>query len=95
VQDVADNRWHYSMGLSTPAATVAMIAARLFIDGGAIELGGALPVNPNGGHLGEAYIHGMNGIAEASARCAAPRSTKSQATARSWSPPAPMSPPAA
>src|SRR6185369_4465869 len=39
--------------------------ARHFIADGAIELGGALPVNPNGGQLGEAYIHGMNGIAEA------------------------------
>jgi 17-hydroxy-3-oxo-4-pregnene-20-carboxyl-CoA lyase len=39
--------------------------ARHFISGGAIELGGRLPVNPNGGQLGEAYIHGMNGIAEA------------------------------
>ena len=39
--------------------------ARHFIGGGAIELGGRLPVNPHGGQLGEAYIHGMNGIAEA------------------------------
>jgi len=39
--------------------------ARSFIAGGAIELGGRLPVNPHGGQLGEAYIHGMNGIAEA------------------------------
>jgi acetyl-CoA acetyltransferase len=39
--------------------------ARHFIAGGAIELGGRLPVNPHGGQLGEAYIHGMNGIAEA------------------------------
>jgi acetyl-CoA acetyltransferase len=39
--------------------------ARHFISGGAIELGGRLPVNPHGGQLGEAYIHGMNGIAEA------------------------------
>jgi acetyl-CoA acetyltransferase len=39
--------------------------ARHFIADGAIELGGALPVNPHGGQLGEAYIHGMNGIAEA------------------------------
>jgi len=39
--------------------------ARDFIADGAIELGGRLPVNPNGGQLGEAYIHGMNGIAEA------------------------------
>src|SRR5207249_9143514 len=39
--------------------------ARDFIAAGAIELGGRLPVNPHGGQLGEAYIHGMNGIAEA------------------------------
>jgi acetyl-CoA acetyltransferase len=39
--------------------------ARHFIAGGAVELGGTLPVNPHGGQLGEAYIHGMNGIAEA------------------------------
>jgi acetyl-CoA acetyltransferase len=39
--------------------------AREFIAGGGIELGGRLPVNPHGGQLGEAYIHGMNGIAEA------------------------------
>jgi acetyl-CoA acetyltransferase len=39
--------------------------ARDFIADGGIELGGHLPVNPNGGQLGEAYIHGMNGIAEA------------------------------
>ena len=29
-----------------------------------IEMGGALPINTHGGQLGEAYIHGMNGIAE-------------------------------
>ncbi|WP_117213952.1 lipid-transfer protein [Allorhizocola rhizosphaerae] len=40
-------------------------AAKDFIADGAIELGGRLPVNPHGGQLGEAYIHGMNGIAEA------------------------------
>ena len=28
-------------------------------------IGGELPINTNGGQLGEAYIHGMNGIAEA------------------------------
>ncbi|HET6874484.1 MAG TPA: lipid-transfer protein [Acidimicrobiales bacterium] len=39
--------------------------ARDFIAGGAIELDGRLPLNPHGGQLGEAYIHGMNGIAEA------------------------------
>lgn len=35
-----------------------------FIADGAIEIGGRLPVNTHGGQLGEAYIHGMNGIAE-------------------------------
>jgi acetyl-CoA acetyltransferase len=38
--------------------------AKDFIAGGAIELGGRLPINTHGGQLGEAYIHGMNGIAE-------------------------------
>ncbi|MEU8240134.1 lipid-transfer protein [Actinoplanes missouriensis] len=39
--------------------------ARHFLADGAIELDGRLPVNPHGGQLGEAYIHGMNGITEA------------------------------
>jgi acetyl-CoA acetyltransferase len=39
--------------------------ARHYIADGAIEIGGRLPLNPHGGQLGEAYIHGMNGIAEA------------------------------
>jgi acetyl-CoA acetyltransferase len=30
-----------------------------------LSLGGRLPINTNGGLLGEAYIHGMNGITEA------------------------------
>ena len=38
--------------------------AKDFIRDGAIQLGGRLPVNTHGGQLGEAYIHGMNGIAE-------------------------------
>jgi 17-hydroxy-3-oxo-4-pregnene-20-carboxyl-CoA lyase len=39
--------------------------AAAFVAGGGIGLGGSVPVNPHGGQLGEAYIHGMNGIAEA------------------------------
>ena len=39
--------------------------AKDFLRDGGIELDGRLPVNTNGGQLGEAYIHGMNGIAEA------------------------------
>src|SRR3981081_3296789 len=31
---------------------------------GATEGGARLPINTHGGQLGEAYIHGMNGIAE-------------------------------
>jgi acetyl-CoA acetyltransferase len=39
--------------------------AKEFVRAGAHARGGRLPLNPNGGQLGEAYIHGMNGIAEA------------------------------
>ena len=39
--------------------------AKDFIKGGTIGIDGRLPVNTNGGQVGEAYIHGMNGIAEA------------------------------
>jgi acetyl-CoA acetyltransferase len=38
--------------------------AKDFLRDGNIELGGSLPINTHGGQLGEAYIHGMNGIAE-------------------------------
>jgi acetyl-CoA acetyltransferase len=40
-------------------------AAKDFIKDGNIEIGGRLPVNTHGGQLGEAYIHGLNGVAEA------------------------------
>ncbi|HEV8298587.1 MAG TPA: hypothetical protein VGQ20_14875, partial [Acidimicrobiales bacterium] len=38
--------------------------AKDFIADGNIELGGKLPVNTNGGLLGEGYIHGLNNILE-------------------------------
>ncbi len=38
--------------------------AQDFITDGALEIGGRLPINTHGGQLGEAYLHGMNGIAE-------------------------------
>jgi acetyl-CoA acetyltransferase len=38
--------------------------AKDYIREGNIARGGALPVNTNGGQLGEAYIHGLNGVAE-------------------------------
>jgi hypothetical protein len=36
----------------------------VFIQDGALELGGRLPNNTHGGLLSEAYIHGLNNIAE-------------------------------
>jgi acetyl-CoA acetyltransferase len=38
--------------------------AKEFVRDGNLSAGGRLPTNPHGGQLGEAYIHGMNGIAE-------------------------------
>ncbi|WP_213308475.1 lipid-transfer protein [Paraburkholderia sacchari] len=38
--------------------------AKDFIRAGHHQRGGKLPLNTHGGQLGEAYIHGMNGIAE-------------------------------
>jgi acetyl-CoA acetyltransferase len=39
--------------------------AKDFIRAGQHARGGRLPVNTNGGQIGEAYIHGLNGVAEA------------------------------
>ncbi|MBS0467146.1 MAG: lipid-transfer protein [Proteobacteria bacterium] len=39
--------------------------AKEFVRAGHHARGGKLPVNPHGGQLGEAYIHGFNGVAEA------------------------------
>jgi len=39
--------------------------AKDFIKNGNIQIGGDLPINTHGGQLGEGYLHGMNGIAEA------------------------------
>lgn len=38
--------------------------AKDFLSGDMGKLGSQLPINTHGGQLGEAYIHGMNGIAE-------------------------------
>ncbi|MEN8184884.1 MAG: lipid-transfer protein, partial [Myxococcota bacterium] len=38
--------------------------APAFSEGGALELGGRLPVNTSGGGLSEAYVHGMNLVLE-------------------------------
>jgi acetyl-CoA acetyltransferase len=38
--------------------------AKDFIKGGGIAIDGRLPINTHGGLLGEAYIHGMNSMAE-------------------------------
>ena len=64
--------------------------ARHFIADGALELGGRLPLNPNGGQLGEAYIHGMNGIAEGVRQVRGSGGQPGRATSStSSSPPAP------
>ena len=39
--------------------------AAAFVADGNIELGARLSVNPHGGQLGEAYLHGLNGVSEA------------------------------
>jgi acetyl-CoA acetyltransferase len=47
-----------SFGFCAPGEAAAFVRER------GIGPGGALPVNTNGGQLGEGYIHGMNGVAE-------------------------------
>ncbi|PHV66493.1 lipid-transfer protein [Williamsia muralis] len=39
--------------------------AKDFIADGNLEVGGLLPSNTHGGQIGEAYLHGVNGVAEA------------------------------
>ena len=36
-----------------------------FVKHGNLDMDGSLPTNTHGGQLGEAYLHGMNGVAEA------------------------------
>jgi acetyl-CoA acetyltransferase len=38
--------------------------AAAFVAEGGLEIDGRLPANTHGGQLGEAYIHGVNGVAE-------------------------------
>ncbi|MFI2837618.1 acetyl-CoA acetyltransferase [Mycolicibacterium neoaurum] len=46
-------------GFCEPGAAASMIAA------GETRIGGRLPVNTHGGHLSEAYVHGLNHVVEA------------------------------
>jgi acetyl-CoA acetyltransferase len=55
-----------------------------FAADGALELGGRLPVNTHGGQLGEAYLHGMNGIAEAVRQLRGNPSTRSSMRGTCW-----------
>jgi acetyl-CoA acetyltransferase len=66
--------------------------AKDFVKGRRIELGGRLPLNTHGGQLGEAYLHGMNGVAEAVRQIRGTASTRSPTSRTSSSPPAPASP---
>ena len=69
--------------------------AKDFIADGAIELDGGLPLNTHGGQLGEAYIHGMNGIAEGVRQLRGTSVNQVSGDGPCWSPPAPACRPAA
>ena len=67
--------------------------AKEFVRDGHIGPGGKLPTNTHGGQLGEAYIHGMNGIAEGVRQVRGTAVNQVEGTSStSWSPPAPASP---
>ena len=52
--------WHLeSMGFCKPGEAAAFVAD------GHVDLGGSVALSPNGGLIGEAYIHGMNLVTEA------------------------------
>ncbi len=57
----------HSAGASAARRTRILQAGegKYFIREGNLEIGGRLPSNTHGGQLGEAYLHGVNGIAEA------------------------------
>jgi acetyl-CoA acetyltransferase len=70
---VAEQLWSQS-GLSADDIQTAVLYEHFtpfvlcqleeFLRDGHLEMDGRLPTNTHGGQLGEAYIHGMNGIAE-------------------------------
>lgn len=66
-----------------------------FVADGNLELGGRLPFNTHGGQLGEAYIHGMNGIAEGVRLVRGTSVNQPGTSTTSWSPPEPASRPVA
>jgi acetyl-CoA acetyltransferase len=68
--------------------------AKDFVRAGHHARGGSLPINTHGGQLGEAYIHGMNGIAEAVRQVRGTAVNQVAGVRTCWSPPAPACPPA-